>query len=286
MKKHAWLVVTVFVLCAFTGSGWAFADTIKVDGSTTVLPIAQKVTEAYMKESPSVNITVSGGGSGNGIKALIDGTTDVATSSRFLKPEEIKLAMEKGVYPVPFAVAYDCIVPVVHPGNPVSDLSISQLKAIYMGEIKNWKDVGGPNLQIVVISRDTSSGTYEVWEEKVMKMDRVYAGALLQASNGAVLQAVSKNKFAIGYLGIGYVDKSVKPLTVNGIQGNAETALSGSYPVSRALFMFTRGWPEGNTLSFVNFMLNPGKGQKYVREAGFVPLYSGYGESETKNSAP
>jgi phosphate transport system substrate-binding protein len=273
MRKGTLAVAFFTLFSLWALAAVAFAETIKIDGSTTVLPISQKVAEAYMKEFSGANVSVSGGGSGNGIKALIDGATDIATSSRFLKPEEIKRAVEKGIYPVPFAVGYDCIVPVVHPGNLVSDLNINQLKAIYMGEIKNWKDVGGPDLQIVVVSRDTSSGTYEVWEEKVMKKDRIYAGALLQASNGAVLQTVSKNKYAIGYLGIGYLDKSVKPLTINGIPGNEETALSGKFPVARALFMFTRGWPAGSTLSFINFTLNPDKGQKYIQDAGFVPLY-------------
>jgi phosphate transport system substrate-binding protein len=267
-----WLVLPITLL-GFLVTGVASAGSIQMDGSTTVLPIAQKLVEAYMKEHPDVNISVSGGGSGNGIKALIDGTANIANSSRFLKEEEIKLAFEKGVYPVPFSIAYDCIVPVVHPENPLTDISMAQLKAIYMGEIKNWKEVGGPDKEIVVVSRDTSSGTYEVWEEKVMKKERVYAGALLQASNGAVAQTVSKNKYAIGYLGIGYVDKSVKALTINGIPGNEETALSGKFPVSRALFMFTKGWPTGDILNFINYVLNPQKGQKFVRDAGFVPLY-------------
>ena len=150
---------------------------------------------------------------------------------------------------------------------------MAQLKAIYKGEIKNWKDLGGPDRTIVVVSRDTSSGTYEVWEEKVMKKERVFPGALLQASNGAVVQAVSKNKHAVGYIGLGYVNKSVKPLTVNGIMGSEKTTLDGTYPISRALYMFTRGWPTGDTLNFINYVLNPQKGQKYVEEAGFVPLY-------------
>jgi phosphate transport system substrate-binding protein len=270
--KSKWLALaTLMITCSIAGAVWA--GSIQMDGSTTVLPIAQKVVEAYMKEHPDVNISVSGGGSGNGIKALIDGTTNIANSSRFMKDEEVKLAFEKGIYPVPFAIAYDCIVPVVHPDNPIKDISMAQLKAIYMGEIKNWKDVGGADKEIVVVSRDTSSGTYEVWEEKVMKKERVYAGALLQASSGAVAQTVSKNKYALGYLGIGYVDKSVKALTVGGVAGNEETALSGKFPVSRALFMFTRGWPTGDTLNFINYVLNPQKGQKFVREAGFVPLY-------------
>lgn len=254
-------------------AGPAMAGTVSINGSTTVLPIVQKVSEAYMKEYPGTTLSISGGGSGHGIKAIIDGTTDVAMSSRFIKPEEVKLAVERGSYPVPFAVAYDCIVPVVHPSNPVTDISLDQLKAIFKGEITNWKEIGGPDLAIVVTSRDTSSGTYEVWEEKVMKKERVFPGALLQASSGAVSQAVSKNKNALGYVGIGYLNESLKALTVNGIEGNVETTLNNTFPIARPLFIFTRGWPEGETLNFVNYMLSPQKGQKYVQEAGFVPLY-------------
>ena len=143
----------------------------------------------------------------------------------------------------------------------------------YMGQIKNWKVIGGPDQPVVVISRDTSSGTYEVWHEKVLKKERVFPGALLQASNGAVVQAVAQNKNAIGYIGLGYLDKSVKALMVNNIEGSEETTLNGIYPVSRALFMFTPGWPTGDTASFINFVLHPEKGQKYVRDSGFVPLY-------------
>ncbi len=271
MKSKMFAFAMLAAACLVVSPVWA--GTININGSTTVLPIAQKVTEAFMKENPEVNISVSGGGSGNGIKALIDGTTDIANSSRFIKDEEVKMAVEKGTYPVPFAVAYDCIVPVVHPSNTVKDLTLDQLKGIYMGTIKNWKDVGGQDGEIVVISRDTSSGTYEVWEEKVMKKERVFPGALLQASSGAIVQAVSKNKNAIGYIGIGYMDKSINATTVNGIVGNEETTLSGKFPISRPLFVFTRGWPTGDSARFINYFLNPQKGQKHVKDAGFVPLF-------------
>jgi phosphate transport system substrate-binding protein len=265
------IVVLAVALCLTANSVWA--GNIVIKGSTTVLPIAQKVAEAYMKANPDVRISISGGGSGNGMKALIDGSTDIADSSRFIKDKEVELAVEKGRFPVPFAVAYDCIIPVVHPSNSLSNLSMDQLKAIYKGEIKNWKEVGGPDRKVVVVSRDTSSGTYEVWESKVMHKERVYPGALLQASNGAVVQAVSKNKNAVGYIGLGYLDASVKGLTVGGIEGSEETTLNGTYPISRPLYMFTAGWPKGDTLNFINFVLNPQKGQKYVSDAGYVPLY-------------
>lgn len=136
-----------------------WAEKIVIKGSTTVLPIAQKVAEAYMALYPDIKISISGGGSGNGIKAIVDGTTDIADSSRFIKDSEVTMAVEKGRFPVPFSVAYDCIIPVVHPSNQVKELSMDQLKAIYIGEVTNWNQVGGTDLKIVVVSRDTSSGT-------------------------------------------------------------------------------------------------------------------------------
>ncbi len=271
MKKHVAMLLALALVAVFAAKG--FAENLVIKGSTTVLPITQKVAEAYMKENPDVNISISGGGSGNGIKAIIDGTTDIANSSRFIKESEVKLAVEKGAYPVPFSVAYDCIVPVVHPGNPVDNLTLEQLRDIYTGKVKNWKDVGGNDHPVVVISRDTSSGTYEVWEEKVLNKQRVYPGALLQASNGAVTQGVANNKNAVGYIGFGYLTDKVKAVSVNGIEGTEETTLSGEYPVSRPLFIFTRGWPEGVTGNFIKYLLNPEKGQELVKEAGFVPLF-------------
>jgi phosphate transport system substrate-binding protein len=273
MKRRSFVVFLAMGLVLFMTASPVRAGNVEIKGSTTVLPVAQKVAEAYMKEHPDVKITISGGGSGNGIKALIDGSTDIADSSRFIKDKEVKLAVEKGRYPVPFAVAYDCIVPVVHPSNPVENITMEQLKDIYMGKVKNWKEIGGPDRPVVVISRDTSSGTYEVWHSKVLKKERVFPGALLQASNGAVVQAVSNNKNAIGYIGLGYMEENVKDITVNRVRGSEETTLNGTFPISRPLFMFTSGWPEGDTLNFINYVVHPQKGQKYVSEIGFVPLH-------------
>jgi phosphate transport system substrate-binding protein len=267
--RFAWIAALIIMLVAST----AMAGNIVIKGSTTVLPIAQKVAESYMKENPDVSISISGGGSGNGIKAIIDGTTDIADSSRFIKDKEVKMAVANNVYPVPFAVAYDCIIPIVHPSNSVQNLTLDQLKGIYKGEITNWKDVGGPNKKIVVVSRDTSSGTYEVWEGKVMKKERVYPGALLQASNGAVAQAVAKNKNAVGYIGLGYLNDTVKALTVNNIKGTPETTLNGTFPISRPLYMFTNKWPTEEVAKFINYVVHPDKGQSQVAEIGFVPLY-------------
>ena len=273
MKKALLLLSVVFPMVLFLSiPGPALAGSIVIKGSTTLLPIAQKAAEEFMKMHPDLNISVSGGGSGNGIKAIIDGTTDIADSSRFIKDKEVQLATQKGVLPVPHRVALDCVVPVVHPSNPLTEITMDQLKAIYTGAVNNWKELGGNDKPIVVISRDTSSGTYEVWHEKVLKKEKVTPKALLQASNGAVSQAVAKNKYAIGYIGIGYLTSEVKPLTVDGVEASATTALNGTFPVSRALFMFTNGWPEGDTMSFINFVVSPA-GQKIVKEERYVPLY-------------
>jgi phosphate transport system substrate-binding protein len=272
MKKLFNLIATAaaaVTLCAAT----ATAGNLVIKGSTTVLPISQLAVEAYMKAHPDVNISLSGGGSSNGIKAIIDGSTDIANASRFIKNKEVALAQEKGVYPVPFAVAYDSIIPVVHPSNNLGNITLVQLKDIYMGKIKNFKEIGGPDLSIVICSRDTSSGTYETWEGKVMNKERVTPAAQVMASNGAIVQAVTNNKHAIGYIGIGYLNSNLKALTVNGVEGTKESTLNGTFPISRPLFMFTNGWPTGDTLNFVNYMLNPAKGQKMVAEAGYVPLY-------------
>jgi phosphate transport system substrate-binding protein len=270
MKKlFTIFAIVAFALCAST----AVAGNLVIKGSTTVLPISQLAVEAYMKAHPEVNISLSGGGSSNGIKAIIDGSTDIANASRFIKSKEVSLAHEKGVYPVPYAVAYDSIIPVVHPSNNISNITTAQLKDIYMGKITNFKEIGGPDLKIVICSRDTSSGTYETWEKRVMEKERVTPRAQVMASNGAIVQAVSNNKHALGYIGIGYINDSVKTLTVNGVKGTKETTLNGTFPISRPLFMFTSGWPKGDTLNFVNYMLHPEKGQKHVEKSGYVPLY-------------
>lgn len=257
--------------CLAIGAGAALAENIVIKGSTTVLPVAQVALEAYMKVNPGANISLSGGGSGEGIKALIDGSTDIANASREIKSAEVALAKAKGVEPKEIAVAIDAIVPIVNPKNPVKDLTIDQLSQIYQGKIRNWKEVGGDDLQIVVVSRDSSSGTFEAWGEMVLNKAKVTPKAQLQASNGAIVQVVSKNKYALGYIGFGYINKSVKPLTVNGVAASVQTALSKEFPVSRRLYMYTNGEPKGETAKFIKFVLSSA-GQKLVEKEGFVPL--------------
>lgn len=267
IKKAA---LGLVMLCLTAGTALA-ADSIVIKGSTTVLPVAQGTLEAFMKANPGVQMSLSGGGSGEGIKALIDKTTDIATSSREIKDKEVELAKTKGVNPVAHVVAFDAIIPVVHPKNKVSNLSIDQLSQIYQGNITNWKEVGGDDLKIVVISRDSSSGTFESWDHFVMKKAKVTPRAQMLASNGALVTAVAKNKYAIAYLGIGYVNKSVKPLQVNGITASVQTAMSKEYPFSRELYMYTNGEPQGAMAKYLAFVKSV-EGQKILAKEGFVPL--------------
>lgn len=270
MRLLGRLTASLLVLGALCGS--AFAGEIVMNGSTTVLPFAQSAAEAYMKANPGVKISVSGGGSGNGIKALIDGIAHIANSSRSIKDSEVEKAKARGVKPVEHVVAFDCIVPIVNPSNPVSDLTLEQLQAIYTGKITNWKEVGGPNKPIAVITRDSSSGTYEVWEEKVLKKAPVTPRALVVASSGAVIQTVAKNPLAIGYDGLGYVDtRVVKTLKINGVDGAPTNARNGKFPTARKLYMYTNGEPTGEVKAFIDFLKGP-EGQKYVAKEGFVTL--------------
>ena len=269
MKKILTIVLSVLFVCSLTGL--SFAEDLKIDGSTTVLPIAQKAAEVFMKKNPSAKIFVSGSGSGTGIKALIDGTTNIATSSRQAKDKEIAAAKKKGVSLIDHKVALDGIVPVVHPSMKIDNITLEQLRDIYNGKIKSWKELGGPDRPISSVSRDTSSGTYEVWGEKILKGDKVRANALLVASNGQAVQTVAKNKFAIGYIGIGYVDKTIKVLKVNGKSASASSVRDGSWPIARHLFMYTNGKPTGVIAKFIDFMFSK-EGQKIVNEVKYVSI--------------
>jgi phosphate transport system substrate-binding protein len=271
MKKFS-IFMAMAALLIFSSVSFA-KEKLVVKGSTTVLPVAQIVSESFMKDYPDIEVTLSGGGSGNGIKAILDGTTDIANASRFIKDKEVKTAAcEKGVYPVPFMVALDAIVPVVNPSNPVKDLSISDLEKIYLGQAKNWNEFGGPDMDIVVISRDSSSGTYEVWSEIVLKKQRVTPRALTVPSNGAIVQSIASTKGAIGYIGLGYLNNDVKLVKVDGVTGSEKTTQTGEYKIARGLYMFTNGWPEGKIGKFINYIMSP-KGQELVKKAGSISIY-------------
>ena len=275
MKNGRMLVLAAAILATalFAGGPVSAQDKIIIDGSTTVGPIAKAFAEYYMQKNPGVNITVSESGSGNGAKSLVNGTCDVADMSRFMKAEEFRAAIEKGIYPVAHVVAIDGIAIIVHPSNPVSGLTVEQVRDIYTGKITNWKQIGGPNVQIVMISRDTNSGTYESFETLVMKNAKLANTAEYVGSNGAIRQRVQGTPAAIGYVGLGFADRTVKALKINGVSPDNATVSSGVYPVARPLYMFTNGYPKlGSRLhGFVTLYLGP-KGQEIVEEIGFVPV--------------
>jgi phosphate transport system substrate-binding protein len=247
--------------------------TIVLDGSTTVGPIAKAFAEFYMEQNPDVNITVSESGSGNGAKSLINGTCDIADMSRFMKDKEFAAAVENGVMPVAHVVAMDGLPVLVHPSNPLTDLTVEQVKDIYLGSITNWKQLGGPDMKIIAISRDTNSGTYETFEKLVMKKEKIAEGVEYVGSNGAVRQRVQSTPAAIGYAGLGFVDRTVKALNVDGIEPTALTVSSGKYPIARPLYMFTNGYPKLGTHlhAFITLYLQP-KGQEIVESIGFIPV--------------
>lgn len=225
--------VVTFVCAAsvLAACGTTFAaGTVNLNGSTTVLPVMQQVSEAFMQKNPGVVVTISGTGSGNGIKALRDKMTDVAMSSRDLKDKEKKDFEAHGINPVKIPVALDAIIPVVSPKNAVASLTMEQLRDLFAGKIKNWKELGGADAPVVVVGRDSSSGTFESWQELVMGKTRVSQRALLQSSSGGVVQAVAGNPNAIGYIGVGYLDSQIKGLVVNGVQPGAKTAQDGTWP--------------------------------------------------------
>jgi phosphate transport system substrate-binding protein len=250
-----------------------FAATITIDGSTTVGPLVKALAEDFRKTHDTTEITLSESGSGNGAKSLVNGLCDIAMLSRPLKDTEFKAAVEKGVLPTAHVLAFVAIVLITHPSNPVKNLTLDQARDIYSGKITNWKEVGGADLAIVAVSRDTNSGTYETFEGMVMKGEKITASAETVGSNGAVRQRVQATDGAIGYVGIGYVDRTTKAQTIAGVEATYETVTTGRYALSRPLFLYTNGYPAlGTELHvFVNMYLTK-RGQSIVEAVGFVPV--------------
>lgn len=253
----------------------AEAQGISLKGSDTVLPLAQAEAEEFMIAYPEKSVTVTGGGSGVGIAALIDGEVDIATASREMKADEIEAAKANGINPVEHTIAIDGISVIVNPNNPVSELTFDQLRGIYNGSISNWKDVGGEDSPIAVISRDSSSGTYEYFKEAVLLGDEYRPDALTQPATGGIVGEVSQNPNAIGYIGVAYLDESIKALSLDGGNGSeypsSENIISGAYPLSRPLYFYTDGEPSGLTKEFIDYVMSE-DGQSLVLEIGYFPI--------------
>lgn len=271
MRRTGMVLLLLGMLIAWGGSPEAVAKGIKIDGSTTVGPISKSFAALFMKKY-KVPVTVSESGSGNGAKSLINGSCDIADMSRSMKPQELAAAKAKGINPVAHVAALDGIAMVVHPSNPVRSLTKTQIADIYTGRVTNWRQVGGPNFPVVVIQRESNSGTQETFRELVLDKRKVVRSAETQASNGAVKNRVSQTRGAIGFLGLGYVDSSVKPIAVNKVMPSVATVKNNTYPLSRPLFMYTNGTPKGMVAKFIDLPKTP-DGKRIIRELGFVPKY-------------
>ena len=266
-----------FVAAAICLSMAGFAQKIIIKGSDTVLPLSQKEAENYMKKNSGKSITVIGGGSGVGVAALMDGTTDIAMSSRSLKMDERMKLTEAGKAIKEVIIANDALAVIVNPSNKVGKLTREQIEGIYTGKIKNWKEVGGDDLQIVVYSRETSSGTYEFFKEHVMNRKNYASSVLNMPATGAIIQSVGQTKGAIGYVGLAYVSKEVKDLAVSYDKGktyvpaSVANAKNKTYPIVRPLFYFYPVQKEKTVKPFIDFILSA-EGQSIVDQVGYVAL--------------
>jgi phosphate transport system substrate-binding protein len=264
----------------------ALTGSFKVIGSNTITPLSSIWAENFMKINSKVSIAVSGPGSGAGIAALIDGTTDICQASRAITSAEIDQAKAKGVNPYEIQVATDALSVVVNPANPVNELTFTQLSAIYTNKITNWKEVGGNDAPIVVFSRDNNSGTFTYFLQEVVQMPGMatadktlqYGGKVLMLpSTEEGISQVASNTNAIFYSGLGYVNNTVKALGIKktandkSVKPSVATALDNTYPISRPLFYYTNGAPTGVIKAYIDYCLSK-EGQQEVLNAGFVPL--------------
>ena len=277
MKTISVIATAFLVSCCLTlSSAGIFAQTeIHIDGSTTVGPIIDAFVGAFEKSNPEIKFSVKKTGSGDGAAALIDGRCHIATMSRFLKKDEYTKAVAAGKMPVPFTICMDGVCLIVHPSNPVRQLTKAQIKAIYTGKVTNWKDVGGADVPIVAISRDTSSGTYEVFHQLAVDSDKLGDRVEYANANPQIFTRVSTTPGAIGYVGLGFVKTGVAAVRYENVTPTQQTIARGTYKLSRPLYLFTDGYPElGSPLmQFCNFFLTE-EGAEIIEAKGFVPFTS------------
>lgn len=266
----------VIMLLAAVCSISSVAMAQKIKGSDTVLPLAQKEAEQYIKKNPSANISVSGGGSGVGISALMDGTTDIAMASRKIKLDEKMKLQEAGKTVVEKTIAWDALAVIVNPKNKVSQLTREQLEGIFTGKITNWKELGGADLKIVVYSRETSSGTYEFFKESILKNKNYMSSVLSMPATGAIIQSIGQTPGAIGYVGLAYLNKEVKALKISYdgktfVEPTYTNAKNKSYPVVRPLYYYFIKKDEAKVKPFIDYVMTP-EGQNIVKEIGYIDV--------------
>lgn len=274
------LLLGLFVFSEYAGA--AQTKTLQIKGSDTMVNLGQSWAEEYMIQNPQASIAVTGGGSGTGIAAILSGTCDIAQSSRDMTAEEIAKGAQSGVPVKTTVAAHDGIAVVVHPANPVSELTMDQLSGIFSGKVKNWKELGGKDLPVLVLSRERNSGTHVFFLEHIVRggnakgPEEFGPSVLMMPSSQAIVQEVESSEAAIGYIGLGYVTENQKVLGVAKdpagpfVKPSIETVLNGQYPIARPLYFLTRGEPQGEVKGFMDFALSP-EGQEIVKILDFVP---------------
>lgn len=259
-------------LTAATGS----LQAQRIKGSDTVLPIAQQTAEQFMILNPAARVTVTGGGTGVGLSALLDQTTDIGMASRAIKFGEKMKVKAAGEELEEVPIAYDALAVVVHPSNPVKQLTRRQLEDIFRGKVTNWKQVGGDDRKIVVYSRETSSGTYEFFKESVLKNKNYMSSSLSMPATGAIIQSVSQTRGAIGYVGLAYVSPRIKTLRVSYdgehfASPTLENAINKTYPIVRPLFYYYNKKNSASVAPLLDFILSPA-GQEIIKKSGYIPV--------------
>ena len=286
MKKILGVFSVIAVIlsgCMGRSSETKDENSIQVKGSDTMVNLGQAWAEKYMEKNPDEFVAITGGGSGTGLSSLISGTCDICMSSRNIKEKEITLAEKKGINPNEIKVALDGLAVVVNPENPVGKLTLNQLADIFTGRISNWKELGGNDKKIVILSREVNSGTHVYFKEHVLRQndpnskEEFAPHALLLSSSQAIADEVAGNSSAIGYYGMGYISNKQKPIAVamdeksEYIAPIIENVVNGSYPISIPLFIYTNGLPKGLTKRFIDFALSK-EGQDIVLQTDFVPI--------------
>ncbi len=287
MKRIFFLSLFVFLLasCSSSEQGSANSPQVYIEnkGSDTIVNLALAWAEAYQLEKPEISLSVTGGGSGTGIAALVNGTVDIANASRQIKQKEIDLASEKGIVPIEHVIARDAIAVIVNSSNPVKKLTLQQISDIYSGVYTNWSEIGGEDRPIVRLSRETNSGTHVYFLETVVRLGDKESktlfstSTLLLPSSEGIISEVRQNPNAIGYDGLGYVPDDLTMIAIAPSAGDAyilpsvETVNNGSYPIARDLYMYTNGEPSGEVAIYLAWILST-EAQEIVRKLGFVPI--------------
>jgi len=280
-RKFLFSLLGAVFLVSITGAG--SKNSIQIKGSDTMVNLGQAWAEKYMENNPGDFIAVTGGGSGTGLSSLISASCDIAMSSRNIKDKEIALANKKGVNPNEIIAALDGLAVVVNPSNPVSKLTIDQLAGIFTGRISSWKEFGGKDQKIVLLSREVNSGTHVYFKEHILRKndpnskEEFAPGALMLSSSQAIADEVAGNSSAIGYYGMGYISTKQKPVAIakdeksEYVEPTIENVVNNKYPISRPLFLYTNGAPQDRVKKFVDFALSK-EGQDIVLATDFVPI--------------